>query len=138
MRGSVTTGSMLSGPERQLYGRLVRAFPGHVILAQVAVGRLLGDRDGAEPEPAASRHRLVADFVVCRPDFTALAVVEFADAVREGAARDVQPRKDELLQAAGIKVLRVPAADLPNEAALRALIAGLPVAAAGNLMRQAS
>src|ERR1700688_3812277 len=79
----VTAKPLLGRPEQVLYGRLVRAFPGHVILAHVALSRLLAvDRTAAATEgPAiATRGRqLVADFVVCRPDFTALAVVELED-----------------------------------------------------------
>jgi hypothetical protein len=46
----VTAKPLLSRPEQLLYGRLVRAFPGHVVLAQVALSQLLvvdrADGDG--------------------------------------------------------------------------------------------
>jgi hypothetical protein len=90
----------------------------------------------------------VADFVVCRPDFTALAVVELEDRAvgrdsprdrNRDAQREKNRRKDELLQSAGIKVVRLAANDLPNEPALKALIAALPVKSpTAQLMQRAS
>ena len=123
MRGIVTAKPLLSRAEQQLYGRLVRAFPGHVILAHAAVTRAL-----------------VADFVVCLPDFTAIAVVELdEDAKPTDAQLEKNRRKAEALQAAGIKVIRVSAADIPNELALKALVAALPLrSCAADLMRRAS
>jgi hypothetical protein len=152
MQEMVTAKPLLGRPEQVLYGRLVRAFPGHVILAHVALSRLLAvDRAAAATEgPAiATRGRqLVADFVVCRPDFTALAVVELEDRAvgrdsprdrNRDAQRERNRRKDELLQSAGIKVVRLAANDLPNEPALKALIAALPVkSSTAQLMQRAS
>jgi hypothetical protein len=152
MQEMVAAKPLLGRPEQVLYGRLVRAFPGHVILAHVALSRLLAaDRAAAATEgPAiATRGRqLVADFVVCRPDFTALAVVELEDRAvgrdsprdrNRDAQRERNRRKDELLQSAGIKVVRLAANDLPNEPALKALIAALPVkSSTAQLMQRAS
>lgn len=141
MRGTESARSMLSGPQQQLYGRLIRALPGHVILAQVALARLVAtDHCAATGHHAAQRPPLVADFVVCRPDFTPVAVVECDEGGMPGdAQRELRRRKDLLLQAAGIKVIHVAAVDLPRESALRALIAE-PArnAPPAPLMRQAS
>jgi hypothetical protein len=124
----VTAKPLLSRPEQVLYGRLVRAFPGRVILAQVALSQLLvvarADVDGSAQSIANRFRQLVADFVVCAPDFTALAVIELDDrSHHRNAQRERDQRKDQFLQAAGIKVIRVAVADLPSEAALKALVA---------------
>src|SRR4030088_736415 len=92
----VTARPVLSPPEQQLYGRLVRAFPGHIILAQVALSQLLV----ATREDAASRtqsisnrfRQLVADFVLCTPDFTAVAVIELDD---RSHRRNAQRERDQ-------------------------------------------
>jgi hypothetical protein len=141
MRGIVAAKPLLSRPEQHLYGRLVRAFPGHVILAHVALSRLLVDQaTAADAQPTHRYRQMVADFVVCRPDFTPLAVVEFEDdANLPDAQREKLRRKDQILQAAGIKVVRVAAGDIPPELALKALVAALPLkASTPQVMRRAS
>jgi hypothetical protein len=127
----VTAKPLLSQPEQQLYGRLVRAFPGHIILAQVALSQLLvvTRRDaGSNAQSISNRFRqLVADFVVCAPDFTAVAVIELDDrSHRRNAQRERDQRKDSFLQAAGIKVIRVSVTDMPNEHELKTLVAVVP------------
>ena len=136
---------LLSRAEQILYGRLVRAFPGHVILSQVAVSRLLIDvAPGADVRAAGHRFKdSVAGFVLCKPDFTTIAVVELAGVAPSRDVERSRDRRDELLRAAGIKVVRLPGsdslADIPNESALKALIATLPVhSSTAQLMRRAS
>jgi hypothetical protein len=144
MRVMVTAKPLLSRPEQLLYGRLVRAFPGHVILAHVALTRLaVADQAamGSEGKAATNRYKhLVADFVVCKPDFTPLAVVELDDRTTpRDATRDRHRRKDQLLQSAGIKVVRLPVNDIPNEPALKTLVATLPLhSSTAQLIRRAS
>jgi hypothetical protein len=123
----VTAKPLLSRPEQVLYGRLVRAFPGQIILAQVALSQLLvvTSRDAAgSAQSITNRFRqLVADFVVCAPDFTAVAVIELDDhSHRRSRQRERDQRKDRFLQAAGIKVIRVSVKDMPNEPELKTLV----------------
>jgi very-short-patch-repair endonuclease len=139
----VTAKTLLSRPEQLLYGRLVRAFPGHIILAQVALSQLLvvtrGELDGNRRSTSNRFRQLVADFVVCAPDFTALAVIELDDRSHgRNAQRERDQRKDRFLTEAGIKVIRIPVADMPSEAALKALVAVVPSASpAAPLARRA-
>ena len=128
----VTAKPLLSRAEQVLYGRLVRAFPGHVILAQVALSQMLvvarTGADGSAQSIANRFRQLVADFVVCTPDFTAVAVIELDDrSHHRNAQRERDRRKDQFLQAAGMKVIRIAVADIPGEAALKALVAAMPV-----------
>jgi very-short-patch-repair endonuclease len=97
----------------------VRAFPGHLILAQVALSQLLVvdrmDQDGSAQSIANRFRQLVADFVVCAPDFTAVAVIELDDRSHHRIVqRERDRRKDRFLQAAGIKVIRIAVSDLPT------------------------
>lgn len=129
---------VLNRPEQVLYGRLMRAFPGHIILAQVSLSRLL-TVDGMD----AAKHGVV-DFVICRADFTALAVVELDDRAgaqpsKRGDKARGNPRQDHLLRAAGIKVIRLSVEDIPHEPALKALVAALPLdSSTSRMMRRAS
>jgi very-short-patch-repair endonuclease len=139
----VVANALLSRAEQVLYGRLVRAFPGHVVLAQVALSQLLMvDRAQAGSSAQAIRNRfnqLVADFVICAPDFSALAVVELDDRSHNREPRREQDqRKDAFVQAAGLKMIRVSVADLPNEAALKALMAVVPAASSTAQLRTVS
>ena len=148
MDETVAAKPLLNRLEQLLYGRLVRAFPGHVVLAHVALSRLLaaGAAGAASAASAAATHTttsrfrgLVADFLVCRPDFTALAVVELDHAKARDAQRGKDLRKTQLLHAAGIKVVHLPAHDIPKEAALKALVASLPLhSSTSQLLRRAS
>lgn len=139
----VTAKPLLSRPEQVLYGRLVRAFPGHVILAQVALSQLLtvarAEAEGGAQSIANRFRQLVADFVVCAPDFSAVAVIELDDrSHHRNAQRERDQRKDQFLQAAGIKVIRVVVSDIPSEAALKVLVAVMPIAVpAARLARRA-
>jgi hypothetical protein len=128
----VTAKPLLGQVEQRLYARLVRAFPGHIILAQVALSQLLvvARSDAAGAQSVSNRFRqLVADFVVCAPDFTAVAVIELDDRSHtRPLQRERDQRKDRFLLAAGIKVFRIAVADMPSEAQLRALVAAVPAA----------
>jgi very-short-patch-repair endonuclease len=139
----VVANALLSRAEQVLYGRLVRAFPGHVVLAQVALSQLLMvDRVQAGSRAQAIRnkfHLLVADFVICAPDFSALAVIELDDRSHNREPRREQDqRKDAFVQAAGLKMIRVSVADMPNEAALKALMAVMPAASSTAQLRDVS
>lgn len=129
MRATAAAKPILNGPEQQLYGRLVRAFPGHVIMAQVAMTQW-----------SAGDHAR-AHFVVCKSDFTALAVIELDAAGSFATPRDrrERQRRDHMFEGAGIKVIRVPLEDIPREPALKALVAALPLhPCASRPMRRAS
>ena len=131
MLANIAANALLSRAEQILYGRLVRAFPGHIVLSKVALSRL----SSAAPADA------VADFVVCRADFTAVAVLELdiSSARRNDARRGDARRGDAQLRAAGFRVIRLPADDIPGERALRALVAvGRVSGATGHLTRPAS
>jgi hypothetical protein len=54
------------------------------------------------------------------------------------ATRHKYRRKDLQLQAAGVKVIRVSIHDLPNERALKSLVAALPLSPPGAHLRRAS
>lgn len=90
-------------------------------------------RDAASRAQSVSNsfRQLVADFVLCAPDFTAVAVIELDDrSHRRNAQGERDQRKDSFLQAAGIKVVRVTVADMPNEQELKVLVALVPTASA--------
>ena len=115
---------VLSPVEQQLYHRLVRAFPDHVVLAQVAFSQLVGVKKGENFTAIWNRYnRLTADFVLCTKDFRTAAVLELDDRSHDHPARqDADRRKAAICEAAGIPLHRLNVNPLPDEAELRALL----------------
>jgi hypothetical protein len=115
---------VLTPVEQQLYQRLLRAFPDHVVLAQVSFSQLVGVNKGENFTAIWNRYnRLTADFVLCRRDFSVAAVIELDDRSHDNPARqDADRRKAAICEAAGIALHRLNVNPLPNEADLRALL----------------
>ena len=115
---------VLTPVEQQLYQRLIRAFPDHVVLAQVAFSQLVGVKKGENFTAIWNRYnRLVADFVLCTKDFRSVAVFELDDRSHDNPARqDTDHRKAAICQAAGIPLHRLNVNPLPNESELKALL----------------
>jgi Protein of unknown function (DUF2726) len=116
----------LSAPEQVLYWRLCEAFPGHVVLAQVALSQLIAVERGANRRAVFNRFsQLVADFVVSTKGFTVSAVIELDDRSHETAARAAaDARKTAVLAAAGYPLVRVRVSKMPTVAELRLLVGG--------------
>lgn len=122
----------LSVPEQVMYFRLFKTLPEHIVLAQVALSRLLGVKAGNDFRAWQNRiDRMSADFVVCAKDSTVLAVVELDDASHDkGHRRAADAKKDKALAAAGIRVVRWEVKSLPDEASIRAAFTAQPRLAA--------
>jgi hypothetical protein len=116
---------LLTEQEQLLYQRLVALYPDHIVVAQVALSQLLAVKPGT-PHWRSIRSRykqLVADFVLCRPDFTVVAVIELDDSSHAAAGRqDADQRKTKAVESAGIRLIRIPAGPVPSEGVLRQLV----------------
>ena len=115
---------VLTPVEQQLYHRLTRAFPDHVVLSQVAFSQLVGVKKGENFSRIWNRYnRVVADFVLCNRDFTVAAVLELDDRSHDQPARqDADRRKAAICEAAKIPLHRLNDNPLPNESELKALL----------------
>jgi hypothetical protein len=116
---------VLTQVEQLLYQRLIRAFPDHIVLSQVAFSQLVGVERGHNARSIWNRfNRLTADFVLCRKDFGIVAVLELDDRSHDRPARhDADGRKAAILAAAGVPLHRFNVNPLPSEAELRDYIA---------------
>lgn len=112
----------LSQPEQVLFFRLARALPDHIILAQVQLSRLIGVRKGSNPLAWSNRiNRMSADFVVCKKDWSIVAVIELDDASHQREdRRAADTRKEKALSSANIRVIRWQAKALPDESTIQA------------------
>lgn len=111
----------LTQPEQILYHRLVSALPGHIVLAQVQLSRVLGVKQGFNFNEWNNRiNRMSLDFVVCHKDSTIIAAVELDDKSHEKASRkEADDKKGKALSAAGVALIRWQASALPDEATIR-------------------
>lgn len=130
----------LSNPELVLYFRLRQALPNHIVLAQVALSRILGVKKGHNFGEWFNRiNRMSADFVVCAKDAAILAVIELDDSSHERNDRKAaDKKKDKALSAAGIRVVRWNVKALPDEGGIRAMFSHAQQSAPGDVLDSTS
>ena len=111
---------LMSEPEQVLYHRLAKAWPEHIVLAQVQVSRVLGIKKGFNFHEWNNRiNRLSYDFVVCAKDSTPLAAIELDDNSHESAKRvETDMKKERATAAAGVRFIRWHVKSLPDHAAI--------------------
>ena len=114
----------LSNPEQVLYHRLVAALPGHIVLAQVQVSRVLGVKKGFKFNEWNNRiNRLSYDFVVCSKDSVVLMAIELDDKSHDASSRaDTDRKKEKATAAAGVPLVRWHVKSLPDAAAIKAAV----------------
>jgi hypothetical protein len=121
----VVASKLLTRREQSLYEGLLSLYPNHKVFVQVALSQLI-DVPEDQPERQSIRNRfsqLVADFVLCRPDLTVVAVIELDDRSHERRDRqDADARKTKALVDAGLRLVRIPAGNLPSKEKLREII----------------
>jgi Protein of unknown function (DUF2726) len=123
----VAARNLLSAREQSLYQRLLSLYPKHQVFVQVALSQMIDvDRNYPESESIRARYKqLVADFVLCRADLSVVAVIELDDRSHQRRDRqDADARKTKALVDAGLRLVRIPAGDLPSEDQLREIIDG--------------
>jgi very-short-patch-repair endonuclease len=111
--------------EQFLYHRLSVTYPEHIILAQVALSQIIDVSSGTSNRQAirAKFKQLVADFVLCRSDFSIVAVIELDDPSHAQPHRqDADARKTKAVESAGLTFVRIPAGPIPSETDLRRVI----------------
>lgn len=93
---------LLTMREQPMFGQLVRAFPNHIVLAQVSFQALL-DTDNIS---LGNRfNRKYADFFICTKAFNAIAIIELDDTTHDYKVQQDADR-DRLLASAGYPVFR--------------------------------
>jgi hypothetical protein len=111
--------------EQFLYHRLSVMYPEHIILAQVALSQIIDVSPGTSNRQAirGKFKQLVADFVLCRSDFSIVAVIELDDPSHAQLhRRDADARKTKAVESAGLTFVRISAGPIPSETDLRRVI----------------
>ncbi len=114
----------LSEREQVLYWRLRKVLPDQMILAQVAISRILRVDRGNNSRAWLNRiNRMTVDFLVCLPDASIVAAIELDDASHLAADRiAADAKKENALSSAHIKLLRY--RELPSEDEIRTAFLG--------------
>ena len=115
---------VMSKPEFIAYGRLIEALPEWLVFPQVQICRFVEVNNVPGRQGIRNRFdRQSADFVVCGRDGAVRVVVELDDASHERAgARQRDAKKDSVLKAAGIRVVRIHVRRIPEHSELRTLV----------------
>lgn len=112
----------LTDREQGCYWRLVDNLGGDfVILPQVAFSQFLQVKGGNQKDNFREFARVrqkVADFLICRKDFTIVALIELDDKSHAGKEEKDQER-DRVVKESGIRVFRIPST--PGNDAVRNL-----------------
>jgi hypothetical protein len=113
--------------DKRAWWIVTTAYPDFRLFVQVALSQLI-DVPKDHPDRYSVRARfsqLVADFVLCRPDMSIVAVIELDDRSHEHPVRQAaDARKTKALVDAGLKLVRIPKGQLPSAEALRTIIDG--------------
>ena len=117
---------VMSEVERQLFRRLIEAFPEKLVLPQVQLCRFVEVRKVPGRMAVLNRYnRLSADFVICNAEAAVERVVELDDrSHNHEASRSRDAKKDKVLSAAGIPVVRLQVRAVPSAGDLRRLVFG--------------
>jgi very-short-patch-repair endonuclease len=117
--------ALLTPRQEDLCRCLEELYPQHRVFAQVALSQLLEVRPSTTNRRVIRNHftRLVADFVLCRADFSVVAVIELDDSSHSIVGRQsADQRKAKAIHSAGLRLVRIPAGQLPSSDELRELI----------------
>lgn len=107
---------LLTEAEKKLFLRMKTALPDHFILCQVALRALVDAKTGENVQVWINKiQNKYVDFVICNPNFSVAAVIELDDRTHDTTERQRKDEeKDTALNAAGIRVIRWRARDLPS------------------------
>lgn len=122
-----TAHPVLGAAEQILFHLVAEALPGHMVLAQVQVSRVLRVHEGRTDEVSWRNKvsQLSFDLLICSKDAKPLLAIEVDDATHDTAsARKRDAKKDRACRDAGLKIVRWRARHLPDHEAIRAAMPG--------------
>ncbi len=116
---------LLEKAEQELHRQLTQALPEYVILAQVQLSQLIKLRSGYNFGKWHNRiNRMSVDFVICRQDFSTVAVIELDGKSHEQAIQKQRDeKKNKALESAHIRLIRWKNHQIPDVESIRKTIA---------------
>ena len=115
---------LLEKAEQELHRQLIQALPEYVILAQVQLSQLIKLRSGYNFGKWHNRiNRMSVDFVICRQDFSTVAVIELDGKSHEQAIQKQRDeKKNKALESAHIRLIRWKNHQIPDVESIRKTI----------------
>ena len=102
---------ILTKPEQVLFHRLREALPTDIVLAQVSMHRVIKPKSRERASQNIIAQKAI-DFVICRPNFSVVCVVELDDSNHE-KERDMS--RDSYMISAGIETIRWDVHNMPGQ-----------------------
>lgn len=102
---------VLTKPEQILFHRLREALPTYIVLAQVAMHRVIKPKGGGKAAFNTISQKAI-DFVICRPNFSVVCVVELDDSTHD---KDRDMSRDTYMISAGIETIRWDVKNMPGQ-----------------------
>lgn len=102
---------VLTKPEQVLFHRLREAIPTHIVLAQVSMHRVIKPKGGGKAAFNTISQKAI-DFVICRPNFSVVCVVELDDSSHD---KDRNMSHDTYMISAGIETIRWDVKNMPGQ-----------------------
>lgn len=118
--------TVLKASEQTLHARLVEALPGLLVLCKVQLSAFLSAAGNKKLQAVGGIDEKTADYLICRPDYSVIAVVEIssaklqlrsvkaAAAKKNGGQTQLDQIKHRALASAGIPVISVSPRQLPD------------------------
>ena len=116
--------NIMTPTEFKLYGKLVSAFPNHLIFTQVQLSQAVQAPSPADRFKWNNRiNRMSLDFVVCEKSSNPICVIELDDKSHlRDSAKIKDAKKDKALAAAGIPIIRIKVDEIPTVVQLPKLL----------------
>ena len=102
---------VLTKPEQILFHRLREALPTYIVLAQVSMHRVIKPKGGGKAAFNTISQKAI-DFVICRPNFSVVCVVELDDSSHD---KDRDMSRDTYMIGAGIETIRWDVKNMPGQ-----------------------
>jgi len=116
--------NIMTPTELKLYGRLISAFPNHLVFTQVQLSQAVQAPSPTDRFKWNNRiNRMSLDFVVCEKSSNPICVIELDDKTHlRDSAKIKDAKKDKALGAAGIPIIRIKVDEMPTVAQLPKLL----------------
>jgi len=124
---SLAPTALLSPRERELHRLLLAQYPEHQVFVKVTLSQLVAALPDTSNRDTINRHlqQQIVPFVLCRADYSVMAVIEMSEGSR--LTRGLQPQESKTakaLHSAGLRLVRIPPGPLPEGSDLQLLIEG--------------